>query len=42
MLGRRKARAADREAAAYNATTGAGGANGSRTGGYRSGCHIGM
>ncbi len=29
MLGRRKARAANQEAAAYNATTGAGGANGS-------------
>ncbi|CAK9236546.1 unnamed protein product [Sphagnum troendelagicum] len=29
MLGRRKARAANQEAAAYNATAGAGGANGS-------------
>jgi hypothetical protein len=29
MLGRRKARAANREAIVYNATTGAGGANGS-------------
>ncbi len=46
MLGLRKARAANWEAVAYNATTGARSANGSSyiddTGGYRCGCHIGM